>query len=123
MAQIIPEVQPNPFYALFFVGKGAKITENNFDGTAYKVAQLWDKKNGKKIKAICMTALPRVKRGLSVQLSTATERVFLRPIKADKASCLSCHAGAKMGETLGAMVYTVSLNSPLKQVSKKVSKK
>jgi len=48
MAQIILEVQPNLFYALFFVGKGAKITENNFDGTAYKVTQLWDKKNGKK---------------------------------------------------------------------------
>jgi len=33
--------------------------------------------------------------------------VVMRPIRATKPSCLGCHAGAKPGDTLGAMVYTV----------------
>lgn len=48
-----------------------------------------------------------VKHGESAIIANGHWLIVIRPIKAEHESCVSCHAGAKAGETLGAMVYAV----------------
>lgn len=64
--------------------------------------------------------LPEVatlRRGIGVDRDFGNWRVVLRPVRADREACLTCHAGAKRGDTLGVMVYAVDKNTvhlPLK---------
>ncbi len=44
--------------------------------------------------------------GRSAEASADGWRLFARPVLADK-SCVSCHAGARVGENLGTVVYAV----------------
>ncbi|WP_395088974.1 hypothetical protein [Armatimonas sp.] len=57
--------------------------------------------------------LRAVKRGTPLELENAGWRVFVRPIKASKMECASCHQGINSGQVMGAMVYLVQSKSPL----------
>ena len=60
-----------------------------------------------------IAATPKLIRGQSIEVPQGEWTLFLRPVKAAKASCVSCHAGAKRGDTLGVMLYAVT-NAPRK---------
>lgn len=49
----------------------------------------------------------QLERGAKIDTQQAEWQVFLRPVKAEKATCASCHAGVKTGQVMGAMVYLV----------------
>ncbi|MCA1597404.1 MAG: hypothetical protein LC772_13420, partial [Chloroflexi bacterium] len=51
--------------------------------------------------------LPALRRGQALQARDGRWLIAMRPVKASSRSCLSCHAGAKLGDTLGVMVYGV----------------
>ncbi len=53
-------------------------------------------------------ALPKLKQGQGVEQSVGDWLVVIRPVRAMKTSCLKCHEGAKLGDTLGALAYAVS---------------
>lgn len=53
-------------------------------------------------------ALPNLLKGKAQEKTVGGWLVVMRPVCASKDSCLTCHAGAKRGDTLGAMVYAVS---------------
>ena len=59
----------------------------------------------------------RLAKGAAVDTALGTWQVSFRPVRASKQSCLNCHAGAKMGDTLGVMAYAV--RQPLKSDSGK----
>ncbi len=65
----------------------------------------------KAVKAVCLNALPDVRQGRPCDVTRSGYLIAIRPIKAAKASCLHCHAGAKLNDALGAMVYTVRLDT------------
>lgn len=48
-----------------------------------------------------------IKRGQACTTTCGQWLVVMRPIKAEHEICLSCHLGAKRGDTLGAMVYAI----------------
>lgn len=52
--------------------------------------------------------LPALNQGKSVEVANGDWHLFLRPVKATKESCVSCHSGAKVGDTLGVMLYAVA---------------
>ena len=54
--------------------------------------------------------LPKVdqlERGAKIDTQQGDWQVFLRPVKAEKETCASCHAGVKTSQVMGAMVYLV----------------
>jgi len=53
-------------------------------------------------------ALPELRLGQGQEKVTENWLVVMRPVRASKDSCLTCHVGAKRGDTLGVMVYAVS---------------
>jgi len=56
---------------------------------------------------LAIAALPKVRAGEKVDIVGETRHVVMRPVRASKEACIGCHKGAKMGDTLGVMVYTV----------------
>ena len=54
-----------------------------------------------------LPALPVLRQGVGVDRDFGNWEVVLRPVRALHSSCLTCHAGAKRGDTLGVMVYAV----------------
>jgi len=52
-------------------------------------------------------AIGRLAKGVSVDTTVGTWQVAFRPVRASKASCLNCHAGANAGDMLGVMAYAV----------------
>ena len=63
---------------------------------------------GDNINLAAMPAYKQVMAGKSVDLQYQKFYVAIRPVKAWHGSCISCHAGAHIGDTLGAMVYMVA---------------
>ena len=55
----------------------------------------------------------RLERGAKINTQQGEWQVFLRPVKAERETCVSCHAGVKPGQVMGAMVYLVQSKSPL----------
>ena len=51
--------------------------------------------------------LPPLMKGKEFRASDASWDYLMRPVLASKQACLNCHTGAKMGDTLGVMVYAV----------------
>jgi hypothetical protein len=49
-----------------------------------------------------------VQHGALTNLQNGPALYALRPIRATSSACLSCHAGAKPGETLGAVLYVLA---------------
>ena len=62
----------------------------------------------KRIQDLAIAKLPRLMKGESAATETKTRDLFFRPVRASKESCVSCHLGAKQGDTLGVMVYSVA---------------
>jgi hypothetical protein len=53
-------------------------------------------------------ALPKLMKGKGTEADAGDWLIVMRPVRAMKATCLTCHKDAKMGDTLGAMAYMVS---------------
>ena len=53
-------------------------------------------------------ALPNLMQGKGQEKTVKDYLVVMRPVRASKDSCLTCHGGAKRGDTFGVMVYAVS---------------
>ncbi len=68
--------------------------------------KLWDWSGARLEKAV-LPDLPRLRQGTGMDQDFGNWRLVLRPVRASRASCLGCHAGAKRGDTLGVMVYAV----------------
>lgn len=49
----------------------------------------------------------KAKAGTTTRLRAGEFDVFVRPVKSESATCQGCHAGTKLGDTLGALVYYV----------------
>ena len=62
--------------------------------------------------------LPRIKHGDKIDVVAGKWELAIRPVKAADKSCLTCHTGAKKGDTLGAMVYMVHLKPVTGNVDK-----
>ena len=60
------------------------------------------------INKTCVQASPRLLRGQSVQANRGKWVIWMSPVRALQETCLSCHTGAKRGDTLGVMAYAVS---------------
>ncbi len=60
------------------------------------------------LQKIAVEAVPKMKQGRPVDLKYKDWMVALRPVRAEKASCIACHTGAKINDTLGVMVYVIS---------------
>ena len=54
-----------------------------------------------------VAALPKLMAGKELRTSDASWETLMRPVRAFKQECLSCHTDAKPGATLGIMVYSV----------------
>jgi hypothetical protein len=59
-------------------------------------------------KLFAAAELTALKQGKSRERTIEGWRVVLRPVRAMQEACVNCHAGAKRGETLGAVVYGVN---------------
>ena len=55
----------------------------------------------------------RLEKGQGIEVESGDWRVFVRPVKAERDTCASCHAGVKPGQTMGAMVYLIVRNQAL----------
>ncbi|MCW3054756.1 MAG: hypothetical protein JWN14_3926 [Chthonomonadales bacterium] len=53
-------------------------------------------------------ALPKLLKGQGAEQDSGDWLIVTRPVRAMKDSCLKCHEGAKLGDTLGALAYVVS---------------
>lgn len=67
----------------------------------------WGDKN---LDKVVVPSWPVLKQGIGVDRDFGNWQVVMRPVRASKSSCLSCHAGAKRGDTLGVMIYAVDKN-------------
>ena len=54
-----------------------------------------------------VTALPELMAGREYRTGDANWEILMRPVRASKQECLSCHTNAKPGATLGVMTYFV----------------
>lgn len=70
-----------------------------------------------RLRSEAVAALPKLRAGKEVKITSADWTVLLRPVLAAQSSCLSCHTTAKKGDTLGVMVYAVR-STPSSTVSK-----
>jgi len=52
--------------------------------------------------------LPQMRREGTAAATTGSWLVTLRPVRATQQSCVGCHRGAKLGDTLGVLVYAVN---------------
>jgi hypothetical protein len=53
-------------------------------------------------------ALPKLMKGQGAEQDAGNWLVVARPVLAMKTSCLKCHQGAKIGDTLGVLTYAVN---------------
>jgi len=60
------------------------------------------------LEKVVLKVLPRLRTGANAQAPFDKWLVVMRPVRALQSSCLSCHTGAKTGDTLGVMVYAVN---------------
>jgi hypothetical protein len=96
-----------PFYAMYYVVKN-QVYDNGTDGGGTDEANAWTKQNSAAVQAACLQALPALRQGKPQAAQVNGMLVVMRPVLALQASCIGCHSGAKRGDTLGAMVYTVT---------------
>ncbi len=68
----------------------------------------------KALEPLVLPYLDPLKHGHPVQTDYENWVVVMRPVRALHSSCLTCHAGAQRGDTLGIMVYAVDKNAKIK---------
>lgn len=49
----------------------------------------------------------RLERGHDIELASGEWHVFVRPVKSERETCASCHAGVQKNQVMGAMVYLI----------------
>lgn len=69
------------------------------------------------LKPVVIAHLATLKQGQSAQADYQNWTVVMRPVRALHEGCITCHAGAKRGDTLGVMVYAVDKNQKIKRQS------
>lgn len=68
----------------------------------------------KALEPLVLPYLDPLKHGRPVQTDYENWVVVMRPVRALHSSCLTCHAGAQRGDTLGVMVYAVDKDAKIK---------
>jgi hypothetical protein len=66
-----------------------------------------DDPNNSAIRKTAMAALPELERNGTASGNAGPWKVTLRPVRATKGSCVGCHQGSRLGDTLGVLVYAV----------------
>jgi len=69
------------------------------------------------LKPVVTAHLVTLRQGQSAQANYQNWVVVMRPVRALHPGCITCHAGAKRGDTLGVMVYAVDKNQKIKKQS------
>ncbi len=69
------------------------------------------------LKPVVTAHLATLKQGHSAQADYQNWVVVMRPVRALHEGCITCHAGAKRGDTLGVMVYAVDKNQKIEKQS------
>lgn len=64
--------------------------------------------DGTAIEKRAIAVLPKLRKGQEQRVEVKNWVVLMRPVLAAKQECLDCHTKAKIGDTLGVMVYAVS---------------
>lgn len=95
-----------PSYSMYYVVSD-QVYDNGSSGAPSKEAAAWMRKNGAAVEAACLQALASLKQGKRQTAPVGEMLVVMSPVRALHDSCIGCHRGAKRGDTLGAMVYTV----------------
>lgn len=90
-------VEVKPFLTALAVREGTSMED--FDGAKFVRAQA--------VSELVLDHLPILRAGKEAQAPFEKWLVVMRPVRALQASCISCHTGAKQGDTLGVMVYAV----------------
>ncbi len=104
-----PKPEPRLLNRYWTVGitKSRKYFSNGEDGVAENEAAQWEKNYQPSVEKACIKALPTLKQGKNVDTHYKNWFIAMRPIRATEEKCLSCHEGAKLGDTLGVLVYSV----------------
>jgi len=76
--------------------------------TQGKTAEAENGKLNAEMTKAAQKALPKLLKGQGAEQDSGDWLVVTRPVRAMKDSCLKCHEGAKLGDTLGALAYVVS---------------
>ena len=63
--------------------------------------------SGEAVEKKTLAVLPKLMKGQEQQAEAKEWSVLMRPVLAAKQECLNCHTTAKLGDTLGVMVYAV----------------
>lgn len=84
-----------------------------------KDREAFQKTTEEPIKKEAVRIADRLQKESGVTSAIGTWQVTFRPVRASKASCLKCHAGAKSGDLLGVMAYAV--RQPIKSASSPVT--
>lgn len=71
----------------------------------------WDRA-ASSVQAAADHALPRLMKGHGAEADSGPWLVVMRPVRALSPGCIGCHTTARIGDTLGAMVYVVSKRMP-----------
>ncbi len=95
-----------PTYYMFEL-VGSKAYTNGGDGVPESQAANWDKRHHAEVLKACLADEKYLLKGIKRQRKLSDSTVYMRPILASKAECVGCHAGARLKDTLGVMVYTV----------------
>ena len=69
------------------------------------------------LKPVVTAHMATLKQGLPAQADYQNWVVVMRPVRALHQGCITCHVGAKRGDTLGVMVYAVDKNQKIKKQS------
>ncbi len=68
----------------------------------------WEEEQNPAIEKATTKVLPELRKGKPKEANIGKWYVAMRPVRAIKPSCLNCHTGAKKGDLMGVMVYSVS---------------
>lgn len=78
----------------------------------------FDDPHNSAIRKTAVAALPELERNGTASGNAGPWKVTLRPVRATKQSCVGCHRGARLGDTLGVLVYAVDTREqPARAVS------
>lgn len=102
----LPPSLPKPYLAALLFRTFAPAPDRN-DIVARKEADAAAEAKYALIQKTATEALPALLQGKAQEKTAQGWLVVMRPVRASQDSCLSCHTGAKRGDTLGVMVYAV----------------
>jgi hypothetical protein len=96
-----------PSLQLLYFNQQPMITDNNRPIVSQETILLEKKIDLESIEKQAVAALPELLKAKESRAKSNDWDVLMRPVLATKQACLSCHTTAKLGDTLGVMVYAV----------------